>query len=330
LLAAFDARSLRRLCYDDPTLRPIVDRFAPAHGLADRVDVVIEYCEQHLLLDLLLAAVQEANPAQYARFFPTEPAPAPPDPVARASFEPETVSIPAGPFLMGSSRPSDRQGHEGPQHTVTLPAFRIGRYPVTKAQYAAFVDAMDYDLPGDWVGGRYPPEQAHHPVVYVSWHDAQAYLAWLRHTTNRPYRLPTEAEWEKAARGDDGRLWPWGIVRDPARANCKPAGPGQTTPVGHYSPGSDSPYHCSDMAGNVLEWTGTLFGRDWEIPEFAYPYDPADGRENLAAGDRVFRILRGGSFISHIRFVRCTCRYWDLPHGQDWYCGLRVALGGES
>jgi formylglycine-generating enzyme required for sulfatase activity len=327
LLAAFDSRSLRRLCYYEPQLRPIVDEFAPAHGLSDRVDVVIEYCQRQVLLEVLLAAVQAANPAQYARFFPQQVPPTP-RPAARPSFEPATVPVPAGPFLMGSRRASDQQAYETPQHTVTLPAFRMGRYPVTKAQYAAFVEAMAYAPPADWVDGQFPPEQGDHPVVYVSWHDAQAYLAWLWQQTGRPYRLPSEAEWEKAARGEDGRLWPWGNAWDPARANCKPAGPGGTTPVGEYSPAGDSPYDCSDMAGNVLEWTNTLFGRDWEVPQFGYPYDPADGRETLTAGDEVFRLQRGGSFISHMRFVRCSCRYWSLPHGKDWYCGFRVALGG--
>lgn len=329
LLAAFDSRSLRRLCFFEPRLRPIVDHFAPGHGLIDRVDVVIQYCAQHLLLDVLLAAVEADNPAQYARFFP--PAPATVPEVAKwRTFEPQTVAIPAGPFLMGSRRASDSQVHETPQHELTLPAFRMGRYPVTKAQYAAFVRAMDYDPPGDWVGGQVPPGQEDHPVVYVSWHDAQAYLAWLWQQTGRAYRLPSEAEWEKAARGDDGRLWPWGNAWDPARTNCKPAGPGGTTPVGRFSPSGDSPYGCCEMAGNVLEWTSTLFGRDWEVPEFAYPYDPDDGREDLAAGDDVFRLQRGGSFISHVPFVRCTCRYWNLPHGKDWYCGFRVALGGDA
>ena len=325
LLAAFDSRSLRCLCYYQPRLKFIVDEFAPAHGLADRVDVVIEACEKRLLLDVLLAAVQAANPAQYARFFPAELPQAPP-PATHRPFEPQTVPIPAGAFLLGSNRRGDEQDHETPQHTVTLPAFQMGRYPVTKAQYAAFVVAMGYPPPDDWVDGRVPPGQDDHPVVYVSWHDTQAYLAWLRQQTGRAYRLPTETEWEKAARGDDGRLWPWGNAWDPARTNCKPAGPGGTTPVGHFSPSGDSPYGCSDMAGNALEWTGTLFGSDGLVPDFAYPYDPADGREDLTAGDDVFRIQRGGSFISHVPFVRCTCRYWNLPHGKDWYCGFRVAL----
>jgi formylglycine-generating enzyme required for sulfatase activity len=250
--------------------------------------------------------------------------------VPHLSFEPETVPISAGPFFMGSSRPSDRQGHEYPQHEVILPAFRMGRYPVTNAQYAFFVQSTGYDPPDDWVEESFPAGKADAPVVYVSWYDARAYLDWLRQETGRPYRLPTEAEWEKAARGGDGRLWPWGNLWDPACTNCKPAGPGETTPVGYYSPAGDSPYDCCDMAGNVLEWTVTLFGSDWEFPEYPYPYDPADGRESLAVGDQGFRILRGGSYISHVRFVRCTCRYWNLPRDKDWYLGFRVALGARS
>ncbi len=103
-------------------------------------------------------------------------------------------------------------------------------------------------------------------MVNVTWRDALAYVQWLAERTEQPYRLPTEAEWEKAARGEDGRLWPWGNDWDPARANCKPAGPGQTTPRGQYSPGGDSPYGAADMAGNVYEWCSSLWGDDSDKP----------------------------------------------------------------
>jgi formylglycine-generating enzyme required for sulfatase activity len=236
----------------------------------------------------------------------------------------ETVPVPAGPFLMGSDRRKDQ--HETPQHVCVLPTFQIGRYPVTNRQYSAFIEATGREPPAVWYQGRFDPELADHPVVSVSWHEAQAYVAWLREQTGRPYRLPTEAEWEKAARGDDGRLWPWGTIWDPARVNCKQAGPGETTPVGEYSPQGDSPYGCADMAGNVLEWTQTLWGRDWERPDFVYPYDPGDGREALDVTRRVFRVLRGGSCFSHAVFVRCTCRYWDWADSRDAYVGFRVAM----
>jgi formylglycine-generating enzyme required for sulfatase activity len=123
--------------------------------------------------------------------------------------------------------------------------------------------------------------------VYVTWHDAMAYCRWLARVTGRAYRLPSEAEWEKAARGTDGRIWPWGNKWDSKRCNSREGGPGNTTPVGQYSPQGDSPYGCVDMAGNVWEWTLSLL-KD-------YPYDPKDGREDAQAEGR--RRLRGGAFF---------------------------------
>jgi len=132
-----------------------------------------------------------------------------------------------------------------------LDEYQIGRYPVTNAEYAEFVADAGRETPKHWRGDRPPEELVSHPVVYVTWEDALAYVDWLRERTGQPYRLPTEAEWEKAARGQDGRQWPWGNDWDPAKANCKPGGPGRTTPVGQYSPGGDSAYDCADTAGNV-------------------------------------------------------------------------------
>jgi len=142
-------------------------------------------------------------------------------------------------------------------------------------------------------------------VVDVTWHDARAYVAWLRERTEESYRLPTEAEWEKAARSDDGRLWPWGNDWDAARANCKPAGPGTTTPVGQYSPKGDSHYGCADMAGNVWEWCSSEY-RD-------YPYRAGDGREKLE-GSSGRRAMRGGSWGSdNPGIVRCAFRCRNYP-----------------
>jgi formylglycine-generating enzyme required for sulfatase activity len=263
----------------------------------------------------------------------TTPVEAPAVRVARRPIEPEMVSVPAGPFLMGTSdeqvqdmlrrfdwaKEAKEKGwfdDEQPQHEVTLPAFEIGRYPVTNAEYAAFVQATGRQPPRHWGGDRFPEELADHPVVDVNWHVAVAYAEWLREQTGRPYRLPTEAEWEKAARGEDGRLWPWGNDWDPARANCKPDGPGRTTPVGQYSPAGDSPYGAADMAGNVYGWTQSLH-RD-------YRYDPEDGREDLEAGGN--RVLRGGAFGSVSWLVRCAYRDWLNP--VDWFrhCGFRVVV----
>lgn len=150
----------------------------------------------------------------------------------------EMILIPAGEFLMGPNK-----------QTVYLPAYYIDRTPVTNAEYKVFVDATRYSFPPHWRQGKPVPGTEDHPVVQVTWFDAAAYAQWAGK------RLPTAAEWEKAARGTDGRIYPWGDVFDPTRLNCGEGGPFKTTPVGQYSPQGDSPYGVVDMAGNVYEWT---------------------------------------------------------------------------
>jgi formylglycine-generating enzyme required for sulfatase activity len=273
----------------------------------------------------------------------TEKAVSPPVRTARLPFEPELVTVPAGPFLMGTSdqqiaymvrrfewakedQKAGRFDHEQPQHEVELSTFEIGRYPVTNAEYNAFVDATFHDAPDYWDGGRYPQQLASHPVVNVTWHDAQAYAAWLREQTGRPYCLPAEAEWEKAARGTDGRLWPWGN-EPPDKRRCNLSSQvGETTPVGKYSPHGDSPYGCADMAGNVWEWTQTLWGGDLFFAQFSYPYDPDDGRENPRASENLLRILRGGGFNNEEAGTRCAGRGWILPSTRREDTGFRVVV----
>ncbi|MCB9154453.1 MAG: SUMF1/EgtB/PvdO family nonheme iron enzyme [Caldilineae bacterium] len=263
--------------------------------------------------------------------------------VARLAFEPEMVAAPSGPFLMGTSpeqvqalvqrydwaRQAQKDGwfeREQPQHEVTLGAFEIGRYPVLNVEYAEFVRAASAGAPSHWPGGSLPEELADHPVVNVSLQDALAYVQWLAERTGKPYRLPSEAEWEKAARGDDGRLWPWGNDWDAALANCKPAGPGRTSARGQYSPGGDSPCGAADMAGNVWEWCSSLWGKRADKPDFGYPYRPDDGRDNLTGSG--LRILRGGAFYGdNPAIVRCACRYRLLPVNWNDGLGFRVARG---
>jgi len=254
----------------------------------------------------------------------------------------ELVEVPAGPFLMGSRDDDERASDdEKPQHEVTLPAFKIGRYPVTNAQYLRFVEATGRDWRSD--EGRHP-ERATCPAAYVSWYDARAYCGWLtgvwraegKIAEDEVVRLPTEAEWEKAARGGlpspsqgEGagvRVYPWGNEWDETRCNTRELGLGGTTPVGIFPEGA-SPYGCLDMAGNVWEWTISLWGEDLSEPRFKYPYDPADGRENQEAGDEVFRVVRGGAFYFDRRAARCACRSGFNPHG-DWSdnSGFRVVV----
>ena len=248
----------------------------------------------------------------------------------RDTHEPEMILIPAGEFLMGSDPGKDKDArgrdNEQPQHTLYLSDYYIAKTPVTNAQYAEFVrDAGLVDPPGYWQEGEPPPDKLNHPVVYVSWRDAGAYCDWLADITGNPYRLPSEAEWEKAARGTGGRIYPWGNRWYPRWCNTFEGGPGDTTPVGAYPRGA-SPYGLLDMAGNVWEWTRSRWGKTLEGPHFMYPYDPQDGRENLEAGDDVHRVLRGGSFYDVPRHARCAFRYGCFP-SLDWLVyGFRVVV----
>ncbi len=259
---------------------------------------------------------------------------------------PQLVRIPAGEFLMGITEAevealgdlfagealgSDRQWllAQTPRHGLELPAFEIGRYPVTNADYAAFVQASEGKVspPRHWEKGEVPPELASHPVVNLTWQDAMAYCDWLSQQTSKTYRLPTEAEWEKAASWDaqEGEKWryPWGNDWDAGRCNSCENGRGRTTPVGQYSQaGGDSPYGVSDMAGNVWEWTLNKWGREREKPAFGYPYDPHDGRQDPTGAE--FRVLRGGSFYDGAGWCRAAARYPNEALLATDYIGFRV------
>ena len=213
--------------------------------------------------------------------------------------EMEFCRIPAGTFLMGSAD-SDKQAfkNEKPQHTLDIPYdYWMARFPVTNAQYAAYLGDKQHPVK-DWAQKR------DHPVTHVSWEDAMRYCRWLNEQFQEQLpadlllRLPSEAEWEKAAHGADGRLYPWGNQFDPHKCNTREGGKNGTTPVGAYSPQGDSPYGCAEMSGNVWEWTHSL--------RKPYPYQPRDGREDEQAAGR--RVLRGGSFLYYARVARCAYR----------------------
>ncbi|NPA93215.1 MAG: formylglycine-generating enzyme family protein, partial [Chloroflexi bacterium] len=221
---------------------------------------------------------------------------------------------------------------EQPQHALYLPEYYIGRAPVTVAEFRAFVEATGYQpTDGDALKGG-----GDHPVRWVTWYDALAYARW------RGMTLPSEAEWEKAARGTDGRIYPWGDEWLPDHANteeywkeggrgfwrrlrARQINPGPT-PVGTFSPQGDSPYGCVDMSGNVWEWTRSLWGEDWIKPDYGYPYDPADGREDLDAPPSVHRVLRGGSFVNNLRGARAAVRLRNAPLNRNWNRGIRVVV----
>jgi len=167
-----------------------------------------------------------------------------------------------------------------------------------------------------WKEGSIPEGKEHHPVVNVSWHHTQAFCTWAG------VRLPTEAEWEKAARGTDGRLYPWGD-EPPNRQLCNFSGSQlkDTTPVGSYPSGA-SYYGVLDMTGNVWEWTSSLWGPEFERPKYRYPYDAIDGREDPNSSGR--RVIRGHSFRPDEGNPRCDIRGYPDPGSMEDFIGFRV------
>lgn len=241
-------------------------------------------------------------------------------------FEPETLRIPAGPFTMGRQPAEGIPAWETPAHTVELPAYRLGRYPVTMRQYAAFLtQATSAERPSGWRTQGAPAGQEEYPVVGVSWLAARAYCAWLTQQTGRCYRLPTEAEWEKAARGPQGWPYPWGEAWQEGLCQC---GATRSVPVTAYPQGV-SAYGCSQMLGNVEEWTSTLWGSDPQACAFPYPYHVEDGREDLTAEQRlpvVYRVHRGGSYRDPGVALRCSARGYAPPSSKVRWRGFRVVL----
>ncbi|NCA69346.1 MAG: NACHT domain-containing protein [Sphingobacteriia bacterium] len=237
---------------------------------------------------------------------------------SRPHGEPEWVRIPAGDFIMGEGADA---------HRVSLAEFRIARVPITNAQYSLFIESSGHETPRDWNGRRPPRNRGSHPVTGVRFQDALAYCRWLAEATGKSITLPSEAEWEKAARGsEDARDYPWGDVFDALKCNVWESRFDGATPVGIFLNGA-SPYGCLDMAGNVWEWTRSLWGKGFQTPDFGYPYDPADSaREALDAGGDVYRVVRGGSWSDHLVLVRCASRYGDFLDHRGFDLGFRVVL----
>jgi iron(II)-dependent oxidoreductase len=242
------------------------------------------------------------------------------------------IAIPAGSFIMGTNRRlSDVQDH--PQHKVDLPAYKISKYPVTNAQYMRFVSDAGHRPPLNWNEGKVKKEELVHPVTMVSWYDAKAYCAW------RGGRLPTEAEWEKASRGTDGRRWPWGNQMQVDNLNTY-YNVGSTTDVTHY-PGGASPYGVLDMAGNVSEWTADEFlpykGSDAPKELFQAkigvansPIDKALKVVDMVPVNGRYVVMRGGSWKSDPFSTASYHRNYSFPNYASDFYGFRCAQDVNS
>jgi formylglycine-generating enzyme required for sulfatase activity len=273
---------------------------------SEMVATATAYAEEATPTAVILAGVATATDtpqppaATPIPFKPTDtPLPPPPTPpllptAVETPGGPPVVGvmadIPAGPFTMGS----DKGGpDETPVHQVDLPAYQIDKFEVTNADFARFAEATGYKTDLERAGGQswrdFAEGKDNHPVVKVTWNDAKAFCEWAGK------RLPTEAEWEKAARGTDGRSYPWGNDWDPKKANVKEASLRGTTAVGSFAAGA-SPYGVMDMAGNVGEWMA-----DWYQPYPGSTYkDPYFGEK--------FKVTRGGGWFDEAAQVRTTSR----------------------
>jgi sulfatase modifying factor 1 len=250
------------------------------------------------------AATGEASPE-------TTIAASPPTVEAEAATIPSTemVEIPAGPFTMGFSGGLD---DERPEHQVELSAFQLDIFEVTNAQFAAFVDATGYQTDAEKANNKqvwhteYTEGKDNYPVVRVSWNDATAYCEWVGK------RLPTEEEWEKAARGPEGYLYPWGNTFDPTLVNGKESGLRGPVTVGTYGDGV-SAYGVYDLAGNVWEWTDSWY--------LAYPGNTVG---SPYYGEQ-FRVLRGGGWFDTETELRSTRRSGNIPTAANNDIGFRCA-----
>jgi formylglycine-generating enzyme required for sulfatase activity len=205
---------------------------------------------------------------------------------------------------------------ETPSHQVNLSNFYLARYPVTVAQYRLFAEQTEREMDEEW---RRKNRFDNHPVVEVSWHDAVAYCEWLtEELKDSGWRisLPKEAQWEKAARDADDRIYPWKGDFDENRLNCAGTGIGTTSPVGCF-PGGESPYGMQDMAGNVWEWCADWFGKSY------YASSPSDNPVGPAEGS--FRVLRGGSWGDTAGYCRVAFRRRNAPVSRSDFLGFRLS-----
>ena len=287
----------------------------------DKARELVAYMSRRQRLADLYLLLKQLRSEPYTLAFPTlSTSAASPDRHIHEKTGIELLRIPAGPFLYGSAESDEMASDdEKPQQTVEQPEYWIGRAPVTNAQFARFVRATRYRTLAErngyswgWIGEerdrrirsadwRHPrgPEttingKSNHPVVQISWYDAKAFCDWAG------LALPTEEQWEKAARGTDARIWPWGNEPPTAEYCNFNNNVGNTTPVGQYSPKGDSPYGCVDIAGNVWEWVGSWYLEDARLA------------------------WRGGAWKEVDQYTRAACRYINQTHYRHDDVGFRA------
>ena len=237
-------------------------------------------------------------------------APEPTPILPKTKIEFDWVHIPAGEFRMGSAA---GQGHddERPQHTVHPDEYYIARVPTTNLQYEQFVKATGHRKPRHWRNGNIPNGKVDHPVVHISWDEAMAFCKWVG------AQLPTEAQWEKAARGTDSRVYSWGNATPNDQLCNFNENVDDTTPVGKYPQGA-SPYGCLDMAGNVWEWVA-----DWHSTNY-YQSSPKQNPTGPTSG--IARVLRGGSWYDYLDSARVAYRLTALQDYSTYGVGCRLVF----
>lgn len=232
------------------------------------------------------------------------------------------IQIPAGEFYRGSRKEDDPEEGELDGKSYQLDAFEIGRYPVTNTDYERFVKETKFKVPKHWRDGRIPLGLGNHPVVVVSWYDAQNYIEWLNQQGgDYHYSLPTEAQWERAARGpaqwqgeENRRIYPWGNDFDAHKCNVEETGLNRTAAVGCFPAGA-SPEGVLDMSGNVFEWCA-----DWYAGDYYQQGDVSENKQKSGA-----KVSRGGSFGFNLRYARCEYRFVNRPDYGYFDLSFRVA-----
>lgn len=223
------------------------------------------------------------------------------------------VLIPAGKFIMGSDPADEKRGitvgiDELPQRKVKVKAFYIDKFEVTNAQYQKFIDVTDNKTPYDYKNRKFPEGEGQWPVSHIDWFDAKAYCEWAGK------RLPTEVEWEKAARGTDGRIYPWGDKYDVEKLNVKDWNKMKVERVNVGSfPDGTSPYGLLDMAGSVWEWT-----EDWYE---AYPGSKIKGRADFG---KIYKVIRGGAWNGSGKDLARTNGRFTYRPDQAYHCFIGV------